>query len=191
MTKIAIFASGSGTNAENIMRFFQKTDVQITKVYCNKEGAGVIERAKRMKVPCKIFTKKEFNQTQNILEDLKNDNVEYIILAGFLLFVPGYLTDAYKDKIINIHPSLLPKYGGKGMHGEKVHQAVVENNETESGITIHLVDEFFDNGKIIFQARCAVNSDDSADVVAQRVHELEYEHFPAVIMAYIEQQKDI
>ena len=190
MTKIAIFASGSGTNAENLMRFFAKTDVQITKVYCNKEGAEVLNRAKGMNIPTMVFNKQEFMNTSVVLDDLQKDNVEYIILAGFLWLIPQNLIKAYPHQIINIHPSLLPKYGGKGMYGSSVHQAVIENKEVESGITIHLVNEVYDSGKVIFQARCAINDNSTPEELELRIHELEYEHLPPVIMAYIEQQKE-
>jgi len=191
MTNIAIFASGSGTNAQNLMSFFRTTNVNITKVYCNKEGAEVLERAKNFNTPTRVFSREEFYNTDNILKDLQQSNVDYIILAGFLWFIPDNLTRNYPQRMINIHPSLLPKYGGKGMFGMNVHNAVVENKETETGITIHLVDEVFDNGKVIFQARCWLDEDDTPEVVADKVHTLEYEHYPPVIMAYITQNKDV
>lgn len=186
MTNIAIFASGSGTNAENIIHFFSNNkDVTVTEVYCNKKDAGVIDRAKNLNINSFIFNRDQFYNGDDIVLRLKNQSVDYIILAGFLWLIPTNILKEYKNKIINIHPSLLPKYGGKGMYGENVHKAVFENKDSESGITIHLVDEIYDNGKIIFQARCWLDPEDTPDTIAEKVHTLEYEHFPPVIQAFI------
>lgn len=180
--RIAIFASGSGTNAEQIMNYFSKReDVSVELILCNKEGAGVIERAERFEVPVVLFNKQQFVETDNIVNSLKVADIDLVVLAGFLWLVPQNLLDAYKQRIVNIHPALLPKYGGKGMYGMKVHEAVVANKESESGITIHYVDEVYDNGEHIFQAKCTVVESDTPEDVAQKVHQLEYKHFPAVI----------
>ncbi len=176
---IAILASGSGSNAENIVRFFKKDpEIKVRSIFSNKKDAYVLERAKNMGIPSASFTKEEFHS-----EDfLKNfENIDLIVLAGFLWLVPAYLLKAFPNKIINIHPALLPKYGGKGMYGMAVHKAVVENKEQESGISIHYVNEKYDEGNIIFQARCKLEEHDLPEDVAAKVHKLEYEHFPVVI----------
>jgi len=180
MKKIAIFASGSGSNAENIAcHFAGKENLNIECIYSNREDAYVLERAKRLGISSYVFSKADLYDTDLILNRLKSEGVDMIVLAGFLWLIPQNLITNFK--IVNIHPALLPKYGGKGMFGDKVHQAVVDNRETESGITIHYVDEHYDEGKIIFQAKCDVLPDDSAEDVAKKVHALEYEFFPVVI----------
>ncbi len=182
MKKIAILASGSGSNAENIANYFkEKGGAEISLILTNNPDAFVLERAKRLGIPALVFSKKEMNETENILSAIRESGAEWIVLAGFLLKVPQYLLDAYEGRIVNIHPALLPKFGGKGMYGERVHQAVVEAGERESGITIHYVNEHYDEGAIIFQAKCPVNESDTPDDVAAKVHALEYEHFPKVI----------
>jgi len=181
MTNIAIFASGSGSNAENIIRYFEKTDdIEIKLIVSNKKDAYVHERARSLKIPSVTFSKKDF-ETPRVLDYLQEKGIDFIILAGFLLKVPQNLINAYPDKIINIHPALLPKYGGKGMYGDNVHKAVVEAGETESGITIHYVNENYDEGNIIFQSTCEVLPTDAYEDVAGKVHELEYKHFPRII----------
>jgi len=182
MTRIAIFASGSGSNAENIANYFKGNDnVEISIILTNNANAFVIERAKKLGVKSHIFTKTGFIESDDILQKLKENDVNLIVLAGFLLKIPKNLIKAFSNKIINIHPALLPKYGGKGMYGDNVHKAVVENNETESGITIHYVNEHYDEGKIIFQAKCPILPTDNHNDVAAKIHELEYEHFPKTI----------
>lgn len=182
MIKIAIFASGSGSNAENIATYFKDTkELQISLILTNKEDAYVVERAKKLGVPCMIFSREDFYQTNHILNTLKQNSVDFVVLAGFLWLIPENLLNAYPNKIINIHPALLPKYGGKGMYGDNVHRAVVANGEKESGITIHYVNKEYDKGDIIFQAKCLVEPTDSPEMVASKVHELEYQHFPKVI----------
>ena len=179
---LALFASGSGTNVENIARYFQTNDnIAVALVLSNKPDAFVLERAKNLNIPSVVFTKKELEETDSILQILSEYKIDFIVLAGFLLKIPAYLVDAYPNRIINIHPALLPKYGGKGMYGRFVHEAVVANGEPESGITIHFVNEHYDEGAIIFQARCAVSPTDTPDDVARKIHELEYEFFPKVI----------
>ena len=179
---IAIFASGSGTNAENIARYFQKNEnISVSFVLSNKADAFVLERAKNLNIPTVVFTKKEMEETDEILQILKEYEVDFIVLAGFLLKIPPYLVEIFPNRIINIHPALLPKYGGKGMYGRFVHEAVVANKEKESGISIHFVNEHYDEGAIIFQAKCAVSPIETPDDVAQKIHELEYEYFPKII----------
>ena len=179
---IAIFASGSGSNAENIIRYFQKNDsALVSLVLSNKSDAYVLERAHRLGVPCNVFTKEDWIAGDEILAVLQEYRIDFIVLAGFLVRVPDLLLHAYPDKIINIHPALLPKFGGKGMYGDKVHQAVVSAGEKETGITIHYINEHYDEGAIIFQASCPVLPSDTPDEVAAKVHALEYAHYPHVI----------
>jgi phosphoribosylglycinamide formyltransferase-1 len=182
MNKIAIFASGSGTNAENIIKFFKENKkIEISAIFSNNKNAYVIQRAIYHSIKHHVFSRPDFYETQKILDILKENKTDFIVLAGFMWLIPEYLIDAYPNKIINIHPALLPKYGGKGMYGMKVHEAVVENRDAESGISIHYVNKEYDKGNIIFQAKCNVLPDDTADDVAKKVHELEYMHFPKVI----------
>ncbi|MGM0505514.1 MAG: phosphoribosylglycinamide formyltransferase [Bacteroidota bacterium] len=182
MNKIAVFASGSGTNAENLINFFKENKkIEISYIFSNNKNAYVIQRAKNHDIKHYIFSRTEFYNTTNILQILQKNNIDFIVLAGFLWLIPDYLIKNYPDRIINIHPALLPKYGGKGMYGMNVHKAVIQNNEKESGITIHYVNNEYDKGDIIFQARCAVHKDDTAETIAKKVHELEYKHFPKVI----------
>ncbi|MDU1905688.1 MAG: phosphoribosylglycinamide formyltransferase [Dysgonomonas sp.] len=189
MINIAIFASGSGSNAENIIRYFENTDdVKIQLIVSNKEDAYVHERARNLKIPSVTFSKKDFD-TPVVLDFLQEKGIDFIVLAGFLLKVPQNLIDAYPDKIINIHPALLPRYGGKGMYGDNVHKAVVEAREVESGITIHYVNENYDEGNIIFQSKCQVLPTDTYEDVAGKVHKLEYEHFPQVIDKLLREMK--
>ncbi len=182
MTNIVLFASGSGSNAENIVNFFKKDkNVTISHILTNNPDAFVIERAQKLDVPCKVFSRQELNKDNAILDFLTNEATDLIVLAGFLWLIPAKICKAFPNRIINIHPALLPKYGGKGMYGSRVHEAVVENNETESGITIHYVNENYDEGNIIFQAKCEVLPDDSPEDVATKIHQLEQKCFPKVI----------
>jgi len=186
MKKIAIFASGSGSNAENIIHYFKDSaSVEVTMILTNNASAGVIERGKRLDIPVVVFSRNNFSQSDTVIRLLKNNGTDWIILAGFLWLVPENLIRAFPDRIINIHPALLPAYGGKGMWGHHVHEAVVRNGEKESGITIHYVNEHYDEGETIFQAKCEVASSDTPESVAQKVHELEYRYFPGVIEAEI------
>ena len=179
---IAIFASGSGTNAENIIRYLQENDfIRVALVLSNRSDAYVLERANRLKVPSKVFLKDDWISGEQILALLREYNIDFIVLAGFLVRVPDVLLHAYPDKIINIHPALLPKFGGKGMYGDRVHEAVVTAGEKESGITIHYINEHYDEGNTIFQAKCPVLPEDSPADVAKKVHSLEYEYYPQVI----------
>jgi phosphoribosylglycinamide formyltransferase-1 len=182
MNNIAIFASGSGTNAEGIIRFFRpKGNIHIRLVLSNNPDAKVIQRAENLGIDHFIFTRQDFRETSVVLDKLKEYEIDFIVLAGFLWLVPPEIIRIYPNAIVNIHPALLPKYGGKGMYGEKVHKAVLENGEKESGITIHYVNEKYDEGNIIFQAKCAIDVGDSAHDLAMKIHELEYTHFPRVI----------
>lgn len=181
MKHIVIFASGSGSNAEQIIKFFKNSNfVVVSKVYTNNSNAGVIDRCKRLSVPCTVFSKEEFISTNSVLKDVKK-NADFIVLAGFLWKIPEDFIKVFPDKIINIHPALLPKYGGKGMYGMHVHKAVKDNNEPETGITIHYVNQNYDEGAIIFQAKTPINTEDSVEEIAQKVHVLEHTHFPKVI----------
>ena len=181
-TKIAIFASGSGSNAENIVTYFKNNEkFEFSVILSNKADAFVHQRAKKLNIPSLTFSREAFSDGKTILDLLQKEEIDYIILAGFLLKIPQAIIEAFPDRIINIHPALLPKFGGKGMYGDRVHRAVVEAGETESGITIHYVNEHYDEGSIIFQAKCPVLATDSPDDVANKVHALEYEHFPKVI----------
>ena len=178
--RIAIFASGSGSNAQNIIDYFADNKRFIVdSIWTNNPSAYVLERAKKYGVDSFIFSREEFKNSDFVVEKLKKRNISLIVLAGFLWLIPTNLIQNFK--IINIHPALLPKYGGKGMYGMNVHQAVVENKETESGISIHFVNEKYDEGEIIFQAVCPVLPSDSPQDVAEKVHQLEYKHFPVVI----------
>ncbi len=180
MKRITIFASGSGTNAENIMRYFADSDVVIVNfVITNNRDAQVIERAGKYGVPVRILEKGELH-TPEFLHFLKGES-DYIVLAGFLLKIPDNVVLAFPDRIVNIHPSLLPKFGGKGMYGKHVHEAVVANKEKESGITIHLVNEKYDEGTILFQSSVPLETYDSPEAVAAKIHELEQKYFPSVI----------
>jgi len=181
MKRIAILASGSGTNAENIIKYFKdNTLISVVKVLSNKKDAKVLERAERLNINCMNFSRADFFTSDKILKFLK-ENVDFIVLAGFLWKIPDNIIEAFPNKIINIHPALLPKYGGKGMYGMYVHEAVVKNKESESGITIHYVNENYDEGAIIYQKSFKVLTTDTAEDVAEKVHGLEYEYFPKII----------
>lgn len=187
MKKIAVFASGAGSNAEKIIEasFSGRKDgnklFEVALVVCNKPGAGVLKIAEQNNIPSLLVDKEKFFRGNGYADELKAAGIDFIILAGFLWKIPSSLIKAYPKKIVNIHPALLPNYGGKGMYGQFVHEAVITNKEKESGITIHYVDELYDHGDIIFQARCPVTEDDTADSLAQRIHQLEHEHYPKVV----------
>lgn len=180
--RLAIFASGAGSNAQKIIDHFRgKSQVKIALIVCNKPGAGVLKIAEKEGIPVLLIEKEPFFRGNAYTPALKEKNIDLIILAGFLWKIPEALIQAYPGKIVNIHPALLPKYGGKGMYGQFVHAAVVAAGEKESGITIHYVDEHYDHGDIIFQATCPVFPEDTPELLAKRIHELEHKHFPAVI----------
>jgi formyltetrahydrofolate-dependent phosphoribosylglycinamide formyltransferase len=179
---IAIFASGAGSNAQKIIDHFRGSPlIKIVAIVCNNPKAGVLQIAQKEQIPVLLIEKHRFLSGDAYLHELIEKKTDLIVLAGFLWQVPASLVNAYRDHIINIHPALLPKYGGKGMYGHHVHQAVLDNKEKESGITIHYVDELYDHGKIIFQATCPVLENDTADSLAGRIHQLEHEHYPKVI----------
>lgn len=182
MRRIAIFASGSGSNAQNIADFFKNNQkVKIDCILSNRSDAYVLKRAEELEIETFIFSREDFYQRETVLHFLQERDVDFVVLAGFLWLIPSYLIKSFPGSIINIHPALLPKYGGKGMYGMHVHKAVVDAGERETGITIHYVNERYDEGSVIFQATCPVLKTDSPEVVAGKVHALEYEHFPRVI----------
>lgn len=184
MTKnIAILASGSGSNAENIIRYFVEHEtVRVSLVISNRSNAFVLERSKKLGVSCEVFLREEWSgDGANVLAALHKYSIDFVVLAGFLAHIPDALLQAYPNRIINIHPSLLPKYGGKGMYGDHVHEAVVAAGEKESGITIHYLNERYDEGEVVLQATCPVTLEDTPHDVAQKVHALEYEHYPRVV----------
>lgn len=186
MKKIIIFASGSGSNAERIATFFKDDkNIQVNLILSNNPKAGVLERAKRLQIPSIIFDREAFYHSEIVLDIIQNQNPDLIILAGFLWKFPENIIKNFPNKIINIHPSLLPKYGGKGMYGDFVHQSVIENKEPESGITIHYVNENYDEGTIIFQTQTEVSVNDTPETLAEKIHRLEYEHFPKVISSLL------
>jgi phosphoribosylglycinamide formyltransferase-1 len=182
MHQVAIFASGAGSNAARIIeRFRHHSSIKISLIVSNKPGAGVLEIAAKEHIPTLIIEKEQFFRGDGYVRELQRLNITFIVLAGFLWKVPSTLIQAFSGKIINIHPALLPKYGGKGFYGRLVHEAVIAAKEKESGITIHYVDELYDHGQIIFQASCIIEPNDTHETLAQKIHWLEYEHFPRVI----------
>jgi len=182
MRNIAIFASGSGTNAENIINYFSnKNRAKVTLVLSNKREAFVLRRAAALETRSVFFDRKELYVTEKVLRYLLLYKIDFVVLAGFLWLVPENILNRYQFRIINIHPALLPRYGGKGMYGSKVHEAVIRNRDPESGITIHYVNESYDEGDIIFQVKCKVDPSDTPDTLAEKVHALEYEHYPKII----------
>lgn len=184
MINIAIFASGSGSNAENIIRYFQNhSNVRIDSVWSNKIDAYVLQRARNLGVEARYFTREQFSGSDQLITEFKHRNIDLIVLAGFLWLVPPEFVDAFA--IINIHPALLPTYGGKGMYGSFVHESVVRNQEKESGITIHLVNKEYDKGDHLLQVKCPVYSNDTPETLAARIHELEYMYFPQAIADYL------
>jgi phosphoribosylglycinamide formyltransferase-1 len=182
MRNIAIFASGSGTNAENIIQYFSTGNTaKVSLVLSNKRQALVLKRAEALNIRTVFFEYKEFYVTGKVLRYLALYKIDFIVLAGFLWLVPESILDQYPGRIINIHPALLPKYGGKGMYGEAVHKAVIGNHDAESGITVHYVNKFYDKGDIIFQKRCKVDPSDTAESLAVKVHTIEYANYPKII----------
>jgi phosphoribosylglycinamide formyltransferase 1 len=182
MKKIAIFASGSGSNAQVITEYFiKRKSAEINCILCNNKDAYVLERSKSLNIQYFIFGREDLYENSAVLNILKKRGIDFIVLAGFLWLMPGPVINKFGSRIVNIHPALLPKYGGKGMYGMKVHQAVIDNKEKESGITIHYVNEKYDDGDIIFQAKCSVDSTDTPETLAQKIHILEHTHYPRVI----------
>lgn len=183
-TNVAVFASGNGSNAENIIRFFNKTEndpVRVAVVVCNKKDAYVVTRAHALSVPVEIITKDQLSDSNFILSLMCRYQICFIALAGFLLMIPPFLIEAYPDRIVNIHPSLLPKFGGRGMYGHRVHEAVIAASEKETGITIHIVSKVCDQGQIVFQTSVKVQPHDTPDDVERKIHELEQAYYPEVI----------
>ena len=186
---IAIFASGAGSNAQQIIHQFSDSAlINISLIVCNKPGAGVLQIAEKAGIPSLLIEKERFFNGDHYLPELRKQHIDFIVLAGFLWKMPAALINAYPKKILNIHPALLPKYGGKGMYGSKVHEAVIAAGETESGITIHFVDELYDHGEIIFQAKCEVILNDRAETLAQKIDLLEPANYPGVIASVAEKQ---
>lgn len=189
MKNIAIFVSGSGTNMERIATYFSSNNrAKVVLVLCNNPKAGAIEKAKRLNTPLQLIDKVYF-QSEKIIEDLQDQKIDLIVLAGFLWLVPPLLIKNFSHRIINIHPSLLPAYGGKGMYGTKVHESVVQAKEPYSGITIHYVNEHYDEGAIIFQSKIKLDINETSDSLAQKIHELEYKYFPKVIEEILSQSE--
>ena len=181
MVRIAILASGSGTNAQKLMEHFQgHPSAEVALVCSDKPRAGVVQRAWDMGVPCYLFNGSELKDG-TLLHELEGYRIDLIVLAGFMRLIPAEMVRGFPDRMINIHPALLPKYGGKGMYGDHVHRAVLAAGEKESGITIHLVNERYDEGQVLFQAACPVLPEDDADALAARIHGLEHEHYPVVV----------
>lgn len=184
--RIAIMASGNGSNAEEIIKYFKNhPSISVGLLLSNNAAAYAIERASKLGVQSKVFTREAFRDKQDVLHWLQQFGITHIVLAGFLWLLPDYLIKAYPDKIINIHPALLPKFGGKGMYGLKVHQAVKDAGESETGITIHLVNERYDEGRILFQGQCKIEPHYSAEEIARCVQKLEYEHYSKVIEKWV------
>lgn len=182
MKNIAVFVSGSGSNAENLFRYFENSsDARVTVMISNKSDAYALTRAQNLGLDSVVFGRDDFRRGDTVLDELRARRIDYIVLAGFLMLVPDSVTRAYAGRILNIHPALLPKYGGKGMYGDHVHRAVIEAGEPESGITIHQVNEVYDSGDIVFQARVPVAPDDTPESLAAKIHELEYAHFPKIV----------
>jgi len=182
MRNIAIMASGSGTNAENIIKYFStRISARVTLVLSNRREAFVLKRAAAQNVKSIFFDRNDFYSSGKVLDLLLAESIDFIVLAGFLWLVPENILQRFEGRIINIHPALLPRFGGKGMFGDKVHKSVIDSNEKESGITIHYVNRFYDDGNIIFQARCKIDASDTSESLAAKVHALEYEHYPKII----------
>ena len=182
MIRLAIMASGSGSNAENIVKYFShSTEIEVAAIISNKADAYVLERAQYLHVPSYVMSRADMVGTDKLLNLLRELKTDWVILAGFLVLLPESIVNEYDGRILNIHPSLLPKFGGKGMYGDKVHQAVVKAREKESGITIHKIDANYDEGTTVFQAKIRVEPLDNAEKVAQKVHALEYKFYPKVI----------
>jgi len=192
MRKIAIFASGSGTNAENIIRYFSNSKLaEVSLILSNKRDAFVLKRAATHNVRSVFFDHKDLYEKEKVSRYLSMYKIDFIVLAGFLWLIPENILNIYEKRIINIHPAILPKFGGKGMYGESVHEAVIAKHEKESGITIHYVNKHYDKGDIIFQTRCLVTPEDTPETLAARVHALEYKHFPVVIEELVAKLPDM
>lgn len=184
--RLALFASGSGTNAENIIKYFQNHQkIEVASVFSNNPDAYVITRAQQYYVPVFTFTKADMNNSNRLLDMLHDQQIDVIVLAGFLWLIPHHIIEDFNNRIINIHPALLPNYGGKGMYGDRVHKCVWENAESETGITIHKVNEHYDQGQVLFQATVELQRSDTPDIIASKVHELEYKYYPGVVEQFV------
>jgi phosphoribosylglycinamide formyltransferase-1 len=189
--RIAIFASGNGSNAENIAKSLDGNEtVEVAAILTNNPKAFVIERAKKMNIKSLAFSRDDFYSKDVVVEYLNTSRVDYIVLAGFLWLIPQKLISLFPQRMINIHPALLPNFGGKGMYGNHVHEAVINSGEKHSGITIHLIDEEYDKGKVLFQAQCDISNADTVETLAEKIHQLEYKYFPQIVTEYISQKKD-
>jgi phosphoribosylglycinamide formyltransferase-1 len=187
--KLAIFASGSGSNAQNICNYFANhSDVKVVLICTNNLDAFIVKRAKKLNIPITFITKTELNYFINLYKKLQNAEVDFIILAGFLLRLPTIMVEKYPNRILNIHPSLLPKYGGRGMYGDNVHKAVLENKEIESGISIHFVNQNYDKGELILQEKCSVSENETLETLAAKIHQLEKKYFPLTIEKVLKNQ---
>jgi phosphoribosylglycinamide formyltransferase-1 len=185
MKNLVVFASGNGSNAVRLIEYFEHhSDIRVKAIFCNRPDAPVILRARRNMVPCLVFNQKTLGD-ETILELLDAFQADYIILAGFLLKVPEHVLKRYPDRVLNIHPALLPKHGGKGMYGQHVHASVLKEGEKESGISIHVVNGEYDEGQILFQAKCAVAPEDTLESLTKKIQQLEHQHFPEVVERYI------
>lgn len=187
MKNLVILASGSGSNAERIVEYFKdSTTINVSGIITNNPNAGVIDRAKRLGIRLDLITKSELEQPESQIKLLNQLNADFVILAGYLKKIPQAVISEYSGKILNLHPALLPKYGGKGMYGMNVHRAVIDNKEVTSGITIHLVNEVYDDGPILFQGKCSIDAGDTPETLVSKIHKLEYEHFPKVIEEFVQ-----
>jgi phosphoribosylglycinamide formyltransferase-1 len=182
LIQLAVFASGTGSNAQMLIDYFNRSaSARVTLVVCNKPGAGVVSIADKANIPVLLIEKERFFRSDGYVPLLQDKNIGFVVLAGFLWKIPKSLIDAFPRRIVNIHPALLPKFGGKGMYGHYVHEAVLQAGEVESGITIHYVDEHYDNGDIIFQTACPILDSDTPESIAQRIHQLEHLHYPRIV----------
>lgn len=187
--KIVVFASGSGTNAENIIKFFQKSpNASVVAVFSNKRSAKVLKRAHDLNVKALHFDRDSLYNSHDVLHILNDINPDLIVLAGFMWIFPEDILKKFPNKIVNIHPALLPKYGGKGMYGMNVHEAIIHNKEKESGISIHYVNENYDEGEVIFQAKTEISEEDTPETLAQKIHKLEYKHFPEILQQLLQKK---
>jgi phosphoribosylglycinamide formyltransferase-1 len=187
--KLAIFASGSGSNAQNICRYFENhPDVKVVLICTNKLDAFIVKRAEKLNIPVAFITKTELNNFDGLRKTLQDTKVDFIILAGFLLKLPAIMVEEYQNRILNIHPSLLPKYGGKGMYGSNVHEAILENKELESGISIHFVNQNYDDGELVLQEKCSISENETLETLTAKIHQLEQKYFPLTIEKVLKNQ---
>lgn len=189
ITNIAIFASGKGSNFKALLKHFEGSkDILICLLVTNNPHAGAIQIAENNNISVRIMDRKESKEPESLLKDLQSHRIDFLVLAGFLWKIPELLVENYRGRILNIHPALLPKFGGKGMYGQHVHEAVIANKEKTSGITIHLVDEEYDHGATLFQATCPVDAEETAETLSAKIHQLEHQYFPSTVEAYIKKQ---